>query len=511
MSWLILQGGQVRLKRHLPKGIRQIGIDEDRAEEDVTALVSRLCSGLSDEIWQLELARFAAMHERLALLYATTLAEAGPGPVALNLPDRLCKKRVRGLCCALIGKPDGALRETALQLLAGLVAGGILLALILRHGGSSPTLLCGIKEQLLALHAEQTNRSRHILRMAQDRAAPVFLILGRPGCSLQKARSLLDPEETMPQARYIRPLSLRACLRGLWPGLRRILQGADALGDTGLRPDFRDRLAMSYRVMQGMAHVSWWAKKPVKEVVFGHTGNADTSLLERAIQRQGGHTVHAVHGTGLGWAFAGLSDLALFHNGHDARVAADLPGYGRCSYLETPMPALARGGERWLLLTSYTHPLNPDYAVRGAFADMSVVHWLAQAARALGQRPENILWRPHPMLAQCAAEKRSALQEAVAQAGFTPWPKDMAYEEMTQFGQVITTPSTALIDALRLGVLPVLAISAPLQRDLVYGVYPLQARNTKSLHTTLSNLSCPQARAQHFTQCWDRLRLGRDS
>lgn len=515
MRWLVKCKNRVGLARHAPAEARILTVDPGQSEEDATALVSRVCQHIADPIWQLELTGLASMDCRLAVLLAVTLADAAETDetVALKVPEHVRLPTVLGIARALVGQRQGRWRELFLQLMAVSVGWAILCFLVMRHGGSKPTAVAegGTGGSLFAIHAEESTRTRHAVHLAGEATAPTILLLGRPAAHIRDARRVMDPQKRLHRnARLLRPLSLGACLRGLPAGVKQGLDGAFWLWRTGVRPSLRDRLAMTYRVMQGAAHAAWWhgVTIPEQRILFGHTGTADTSLLERAMQADGSQTVHLVHGTGLGWPFAGISDVALFHSGADAQAAARLPAYGRCTHIRMAPPDPVKGDARWLLLTSYTHPLNAEYTARGPEADLSVIHWVQQAARALGQDPRQIIWRPHPMLLQTSSAARATLQNAADQAGFQPWPRDTAYEQLAEFGNVITTPSTALTDALRLGVVPILAVSAPLQSDLIYGAYPVVARDAVSLQAALCDLRDPGMRTDRFARAWQTIQPG---
>lgn len=510
--WLVADDAGVRLDDMAPTCARVISVDPVTAEESATALVSRLCDQIADPIWQLELSGFAAMYCRAEIAQAVTLTDASVrgDVVALRTKDVARIPTVLGLARALLGKHSRN-REFPLQFMASLLGWVILCLLVLRHKGSKPSTRIDTKDNIFAIHGEDATRTRHAVSLAAQDPAPTILLLGRPSANIAQASHKMDPNLRLPRhTRFLRPLSIWACIKGLKSGLKQSLDGAKWLKVTGLRLGFRDRLAMTYRVMQGAAHAAWWRDHttPARLVLFGHTGNADTSLLERAMQEAGLKTVHLVHGTGQGWAFAGMSNVALFHSGADASTASRLPAYGRCCHISMAQPKLVTGDERWLLLTSYTHPLNAEYALRGPAADIGVIEWVAQAAKALGQPPDQVLWRPHPMLVQTHADAQAALRTAVEKAGFHPWPNDMNYEKMAKFGTVITTPSTTLTDAMRLGVLPVMAATAPIQSDLIYGKYPLIARDVDQLRAALWMTKHPARRAELFAQAWRKIQPG---
>ena len=452
---------------------------------NATAVVSDKVDAIGDQLWQLELAALAA---------------SDPAAPAVR---------------------RNALENALTQVAATVLALGALLMVLIRFGGTSPARAAKELQGapiVIALHGEDTTRTRH-LRAALSRycagdqaARPPVLLLGRPSAPVGNAAASLNPQEQLAGLPMLRPLSLGSLLCGLGPAIRLLLRGIAAICAFSGPLSFRERVAISYRMAQGAVHACWWRRAAsgavAAKVVFGHTGTADTSQLEQAMQASGAVTVHAVHGVNNGWSFAGLSDVAVFPSGADARLGASLPAYGRCLHLPLPRPAVSTGNGNWALLTSCTHLGNPAFATHGSQPDRDLVQWMSEAATAHGQDPSRVFWRPHPQISLVPAQERERLEQAIADAGFIRWPDDLAYEALGDFSVVVTTPSTVLVDALRLGQPAVVASTTPLQRDVLYAKHPLLVEESDGLSAALARVSDPASREQAFSQAWDAIEPG---
>ncbi|WP_271439657.1 hypothetical protein [Pontixanthobacter luteolus] len=451
----------------------------------MTSRVSAAAAHISDPMWQFELAALAAANPR-------QIGTVRPGTA-----------------------------NWLLQWAANALAALSVFALLLRYGGTAPAkarpVIAG-SPYLAALHAEDTTRTRHLrgalekYRAASPSAQPAILLLGRPAGTVASAAEQLDVQELLDRSKLLRPLSLGSLFKGLPQAFVKLARGPQATGGFPAPLPFRERLAIAYRMVQGAAHAAWWNSAasglaPAK-ALFGHTGTADTSQLEAAMQDHGWRTVHAVHGTNIGWPFAGLSDVAVFQTGADARLGASLPAYGNCTHLPLTKPEVSRGNGDWALLTSYTHLLHPDFAEHGSALDRRLIGWVRAAAEQMGQDPARIFWRPHPQIDLVDPAEKRALENAVADAGFSRWPAARPYEWLGSVSAAITTPSTVLTDALRLGQPAIVASLSEMQRDLLYGAHPLLVQDEASLSNALRTVLEPQSRASAFMQAWDAVQPG---
>lgn len=414
-------------------------------------------------------------------------------------------------------KRQGLIGDAVKQAVASLLAMGTLVWLTLRHKGTAPAAarsILGSTDTVFAIHGEDATRTRHLRQALARHEAPAkpIIILGRPDCELETAAARLDPAATIEGARYLRPLDLGSVLRALPQAAGGLLRGIGQTRRYRLPLAMRDRIAMAFRLALGFAHATWWegaaGGTDIKVAIFAHTGNADSSRLERAMQARGTRTVHAVHGTNIGWAFAGLSDVGVFQTGSDARLARSLPAYARSTHLPVDPPAPGAGNGDWALLTSYTHLMSSAYQESGSRADCRLVQWLSGAARAAGHDPARVLWRPHPQIALVAERERTRLEAAVAQAGFTRWPDDLPYAALGEMSVAVTTPSTVLTDGLRLGQPTIVASVTPLQRDLLYARYPLLAEDEGALAQLIARVLDPQQRSRAFADAWTAIEPG---
>ncbi|MCR2834395.1 hypothetical protein [Parerythrobacter lacustris] len=417
----------------------------------------------------------------------------------------------------LAGRRQSLIANAAQQLLASLLALGMLMWLALRHRGTPSAEAHRILSKtttVFAAHGEDTTRTRHLRHaLATSGAAPrTVLMLGRPSCSVGAAAKRFDPAATINGATFLRPLDLTSVIVSLPRAVAELLRGFAEVRRYRLPLPLRDRIAIAFRVALGIAHAQWWRSAAggleISCAIFAHTGNSDTSRLEQAMQAQGTRTIHVVHGTNIGWSFAGLSDLAVFQTGADARLGTGLPGYGRCIHLpiEKPEPACQTGD--WALLTSYTHLQNSAYRENGAQADCDLVEWVRKAAILMGQDPKRIFWRPHPQIDLVATRERERLKAAIAQAGFSLWPQGLPYQAIGKFAVAVTTPSTALTDGLRLGQPVIVASVTPLQRDLLYSRYPLLAEDEAALAQLIARVLDPQHRERAFAEAWQAIEPG---
>ncbi|WP_128891513.1 hypothetical protein [Erythrobacter sp. HKB08] len=447
---------------------------------DATARTTRSVDEVEDLLWRLELAAHSAM-----------------GPAGT-------------------GDDDAAGGGLLTQIAASIIALATLLWLLARHGGTSPGKARRLLERgatVFAAHAEDSTRTRHLRRALAEYevAEKEVLLVGRPAAGVEAAARNFDPDGQLQGALYIRPVTLGAAIGALPQAISLLTRGLRETRGYRGRIAFRDRIGMAFRMALGTAHARWWHQAasglPTERAIFAHTGNADTSQLEQAMQASGIRTIHAVHGTNIGWAFAGLSDVAQFPSGADAALGEKLPAYGRCMHIPIERPAVSQGNGDWALLTSYTHLQHPAFAEHGSRLDCRLVKWVADAAKAAGQDPSRIFWRPHPQIDIVPGSERERLQEAVAKAGFTRWPADLPYEALAEFSAAITTPSTVMTDGLRLGQPVIVASLSPLQSDLLYARYPLLVESEEALASAIARLT-GASRGEAFDEAWSAIEPG---
>lgn len=538
MSWVEVRRArgtrqwQVGISSRRPESSTEVEVevDDGRLDTRVEATISRVIEGIDEPLWQLEIGKQATQVRPELLGAAFRLVDAARAArgsaaraargeqearLAMQVDDAATVAHITARELARGGaRVGGVARSRALAgcrlFSASLIAFAIHLALVLRYAPSSRVVPSN-KRLVFAIHGERSNRTRQLLPPRFDPGTePVFVLLGRPRTPLEAIARRLDPDGRMPGMTLVRPTSLGAALRSLPNALRRLAAGFAVLRDTPVTVSTRDLIAMAFRFFLGASQAAWWRQAGLtpEVVAFGHTGIADTTALEQAMQAQGSTTVHCVHGLSLGWNFAAYSDIGLFASGRDAELARRWGYYRKATSIASPMPASTSGDGRWLVLTAYSHPMSPAYATRGLGPDLEVLHAIADAARDLGQDPSRVVWRPHPAIDLIAAADRAELRSAAADLGFTPWPEDLPYEEAAKFSIVATTPSTAATDLLRHGRLPVIVVTAPLQADTVYDSFPFVARSRQQVCELLGRFEETPETESHFRTAWDAVRPG---
>ena len=403
----------------------------------------------------------------------------------------------------------------------GIAALVVLFGLLIRYGGTSvrnaQSQIVGY-DAAYAFHAENSNRTKH-LRDALARSeyrSPVLLVLGRPRTSIKEALAAIDPEHTIADPIALRPASIPALVRAIPTIAAQIRQGIEAMATVPCRPPFSVLTAMCFRMSLGQVCAQWWQSvapmASLKHVLFAHTGTAEASGLELALQRSDVHTVHVMHGSNTGWPFAGLSNTAFAQSKADAEMARSLPAYGRVMTMQSVRPPLALPPsdepQRWALLTSYSHLQHPAYRRGGSEADRLVIEWVAEAAAGRGVSPENVLWRPHPHIKSIDSAERDLLEQAASQAGFTRWPAELPYGSMALMDLVVTTPSTVMIDALRMGQPPIVLNVASLDEEGTYARYPLLVEDRRMLEQAIDMIADATRKDGVYTQCWDAVGPG---
>jgi hypothetical protein len=244
-------------------------------------------------------------------------------------------------------------------------------------------------------------------------------------------------------------------------------------------------------------------------VVYGHTGLADTSMLEAAQQACGARTVHWVHGVSGGWNFVGYSDLGLFRCGYDAIVHRGLPGYGMTASIDLPKPVRSgREGTQWLLLTNYAHPTNPFSGHSAINLEVATVRLATDAARRSGVDVGDLIWRPHPMFWSMPSEIIKRVMADTAATGIRmPQPNDPAPMFKT-FRTVLCTPSTAALEVLCEGILPVIVAPHRLPEASAYSAFPLHVADAETLVRAIADIGDAEAENRLYDEAWRRIAPG---
>lgn len=392
-------------------------------------------------------------------------------------------------------------RASARMLAAALVAFVILVRDVARTRGDARRLPPAAT--VAAAHGEWSNRTRHLLALVPVGGSVPVIVTGRPRRSLARVAEDYATRWAGPPGALVRPLSWAALWRALPDIARTTLRGARVMARAHSAPGFGAGVAIAWRVLAGAVHRRWWEAQdsPTRRAIFAHTGIADTSALELAMQAGGARTVHLAHGVAGGRNFDGLSSLYIAAAGHDAQVLARDGGYGAAAALPAMRPTAALPSRAdWLLLTNFAHPTSEAYLAHGIAAECAMLRLAAEAARIAGAAPP--VYRPHPARALLPAGDRTALADAVTALGLRPWPEALPYEAIADFATVLTTPSTVLLDLMRRGRLPVLLAPAPPDPRTLYAAYPWQGATPDAVAAQARALA---ATPDALAQAWDAI------
>jgi hypothetical protein len=526
MSTLVLHktGNRVRIGPAgdvtQPQRIHSLASFVDLAPE-ANAVAASFSRRVKDRYWRLEYAKLVAAEGFAVLGQAGEIAGvagADETPVLLEdivESDRVCVAAVRALSDA--GHTvDGAGRASLFlrlryRLSVGVAMAAWLLTLI-RHGWGNklpPEASGGL---IIAVHGEVSNRTGHVLAAAaKSGSVAAAIVLGRPKSALRDISREWASKFGLVDVRACRPISLTAAFKSMPEMIRQVQAGAAILGDTGYSAPWSDEIAVLYRMCLGTCSRAWWREQTPSTavVVYGHTGLADTSMLEAEQQAGGARTVHWAHGISGGWNFAGYSDLGLFRCGYDAIVHRGLPGYGKTASIDLPKPVRSgREGTQWLLLTNYAHPTNP-FSGHGAIdLEIATVRLAADAAKRSGVDVGDLLWRPHPMFWSMPSEIIKRVMADTAATGIRmPRPNDPVPMFKT-FRTVLCTPSTAALEVLREGILPVIVAPHRLPEGSAYSAFPLHVADAETLVRAIAEIDDAEAENRLYDEAWRRIAPG---
>lgn len=498
--------------------------DQDRAQAAVEVndllgvMVARLA--VRPEVWRLELMKATFTNGRTTpglsrAFAARALAEpdrdhvmTGPAgeasvfAVAAAFRNAGAAVAGQGLRRALTG-----LRAWT-ALLLGLAAFGWVTARALNWPSRLPPHI----RIAVAIHAEVVNRTGHILKILADLdpATTAIIIIGRPKIGLGAVRALL--RERGWTGPVVRCFDLSSALRSLAQSIRLAAAGPRAIGEGDYLPAYRDQIASMFRIFLGGATAVWWRDQTARPevVVYGHNGLSDTVLLDRAQQAAGARTAHWMHGVSAGRIYVGVSSLCVFQCGHDARWHDELGDYGRTLSFPAPRPTFRQGGSGWVVMTNFTHPGYTFYPSVGPAHELELMAVVAEAAARSGVRPDQVVWKPHPVFFLVEPETRRVVTEALQAHGFRLWPRDDTdFARCADFETIITTPSGVALDVLKLGRLPVMAAFHPIDPDHLLARFTLRAGDAGGLLEQIAIARDPVRAADLFDATWRGIDPGR--
>ncbi|NJM32546.1 MAG: hypothetical protein HC848_06395 [Limnobacter sp.] len=302
-----------------------------------------------------------------------------------------------------------------------------------------------------ALQGERANRTLPLLRVLRSAgqealAAPDLLVVGRPKARLAQIRLVFQELLQHNRFRLVRPITLGAAIRAVpatWAAGRVLVRGVKAFG---VQMPVRDWVGACYRMAWGHASAQWWlsqTRTPVT-VVFAHTGLADCSLLELAMQKSGTQTVHLVHGVSDGLNFTGVSSLGLFKTGHDAQWHAQLGGYSHTAFFparRTALQPMAAQEGGLLLATNYAHPMNLSFQAHGIRDEKAVLALVKEALPEYFRTENTAQWKPHPVLFNLEDTCKVELQAFAGSLGFRQVDKALGIEDAAKTRHWLFLPS----------------------------------------------------------------------
>lgn len=497
-----------------PVSVREIDSYVAEGNRRITALLTHLPP--MAEAWRLELEKAAFTFGRAQLGVAEAFARhAVPGEGAvftLTAPAETVSRWSLMQALAATGEPVAGLGlarlGARLRFLAAAVVGHVTwkLALLRDTGGGA---LPGA-DVLFAVHPEDTNRTGHVFRLlAAEAPETPLILLGRPMAGRATALDLLQRKGLAPTG-VARPYDwLSATIA--WP--RWVASLGEGMAMAAAAPfeiPFREQAAQCFRRAMGLAGEVWWRRRGLKprSVVFGHNGLADTAPLERAMQAGGTRTVHWLHGLTAGHVYVGVSDALVTQCGHDAAWHRTLGGYGEARGLPLPRPSRRTGGAGMVVLTNFTHPVHPSFAAHGPRDELALMQIIADAADALQIARQDIVWRPHPVIHTLPAAVQDAVAGRLADLGLRAWSAaDGGFERVADFDLILSTPSGAALDVLKLGRLPVIAAPHPIDPDHVLARFPLVGATAGEIAAAVAASRTPGAE-RLFEDAWSGIAPG---
>lgn len=459
------QLARIRLRKSI---VADVGAEQAAMASGRRRVRGLLCDGPTPpSSWLLEFCKAMLGSGELALGQAEALAElcATQASKTHRVLDRSGCLQLRTVADAfrrrglvVVDGPGKQISNMIVFCLAGCAAYLVLVTTLLRS--TFERNVAKVKgKALVAVHGELSNRTRHVLlAFTSELKATTVLVLGRPKVSLAKLRQQWAEDLGTPVINLVRPFSVLDGIAALPASVRSLCVGARLARKMPWLPNLGGQTGIIYRELLGQVSSRWWVRSGVRDadVVYGHTGLADTTGLELAQQSVGCRTIHAVHGVSDGTNFVGRSNLAVFRCGHDARWHAALGGYGECVSLPLNMPEFRQPGHGVLTLSNYIHPMNLWFQLDKERGEVELLGAVSGALEASSAQAGARAWRPHPIIIEQLASIRDRVVSEAVSLGFSPWIGGRDISAAADFALVLCTPSSALLDMLALGVSPIL-------------------------------------------------------
>jgi hypothetical protein len=460
-----------------------------------------------DEAWSLELEKLLFTFGRGQLgLAETFVAKCLASPTethCVRAPSSILSRKLLVCSFAMAGEPVVGLRRTrlisrAVFLVAAVVGLATWIAALLRDGQGGR--LPADAQTVVAVHPEATNRSGHVFAALKDAPATPILLLGRPNSGRGAVLSFLAGRGLSPAA-VARPYDWSSAVASFGAWVASLRDGMRMASLVPVVMPLREQAAQTFRRAVGLASARWWTRRGPRPrtIVLGHCGLADTVPLERAMQREGARTIHWLHGLSAGWIYGGVSSLLVTQCGHDARWHARLGGYGHTVHVPQPRPAMIRPGKASLfVLTNFAHPAHPTWAAHGLRDELALIQVMAKVADLRSIRPDDVVWRPHPVIQNLSDDVRGQLSASVAEAGFRLWPtEDRSFDALLSARNIVSTPSGAAVDLLKRGRLPVIAAPYPIDPEHALALFPFRGSDAVGIASALDTID-PAA----FNETW---------
>lgn len=415
--------------------------------------------------------------------------------------------------------PDslGVLRRTLTWWCAAALSLPLLLLHALIFGARASTTNIDVDHDLfLAVHAEWSNRTRHVLSaLPHSSLRTKVVLLGRPRKARSAVASLFARHMGHNRLDVLRPFSIVAAVKSLPSFLNQLNFGLDLVNCYRWNLTFRDLLGVTYRLALGAAQASWWQSSRLspKVVVFGQTGLADLSMLESAMQASGTTTIHAFHGITAGINFTGSSDIAVTRCEYDARWHMGLGGYGRCVAYAEAIPTLQPSGSGVLLMSNLAHPMNKRFQQHQLADEKVLLEFVARCARAFNPNCQ-LRWHPHPVYRSLTKDHQEELDLLARRLGYMGLEHDETFIDAARRAQfVFSSRSTVLIELLAVGVVPIL-VDLQFSAPSVLDVYPCTINSENTANQVLTKMFVDSERSLFLKHAWQEIgpaaKLSRD-
>ncbi len=469
----------------------------------------------SPAIWQLEFTKSISVRGEASLGYANILAanccESVDKPQSIIVPTgylslrsctRALTRRGQTVAWAWIWPAIDRLFFTLACLIAMLTFFVVNIACLFEK--SVTPAREGI---LLALYGEWSNRTRHVLGLLASAPTAVgIIVVGRPTTSLGQIRKQWQGKLDVPVPPLCRPFTVMSSVFSLPKAIQSLVQGFWLIPKLEYRPPFRELVSIAFRVVFGASSQHWWEKHALlaTSVVYGHTGLADTTMLEQAQQASGGATIHAIHGISNAYNFTGRSTRAIFRCGYDAKWYGSLGCYGDCDWSTLDCPAPCEPGSDITLFSNLSHPMNLYYLTQGCGEEKRLLKDVYATVRSIANFSDaNVFWKPHPALAWYEPADFDSLRRYGQALGYSYIESNSIEDALGNSRVVLTTPSTVVLEALQRGLLPIVLNWQGIKPSGALSRYPLMVNDSEELRNAIGLSLDSVVRRQKLFEAWE--------